>query len=129
MNKLLIVEDDIAFRPVWQYILERAEGAAAYDWAESVTQAEELLQKAEAAGKPYDLLVTDIFLSGARTGFDLWNLYRNKMRGKIILISSMEQQKMAKEISDPSSAPVYLKKPIVVHECIETIYEMLHKAI
>jgi len=126
--KILVVEDDVGFEPLWQSIVKRALGEhARVEWATSEVEAEELILKAKDEGLPYALVITDIFLSGSRTGIDLWKKFFREMRGRIILTSGIEHTKFNRYFEKEAERPVYLQKPLVPHECIEIVYELLNR--
>lgn len=125
--RILVIEDDITCEPIWNYIIERADGNAHFDWATSISEAESKIEKALFEGKGYDLLISDIFVSGSKTGIDLWNHYAHLMAGKIILVSGIDYLKMTHYIGNKAGTPLYLKKPLIIHECIEAVYGLLRQ--
>ena len=88
--KILVVEDDITFEPFWSAIAERADRNAQVFWATSELEAESMIIAAIEAGRPYNLVITDIFLSGSRTGIDLWIKFYKQLHGRIIVTSGIE---------------------------------------
>jgi response regulator of citrate/malate metabolism len=126
MARILIVEDDITSRPIWEYIIGKADRSAKFDWAKSVDEAEFKIEESVRLGQEYDLIVSDIFLSGSKTGIDLWKKYDQDLNKKIVLVSGIEQMKLMKYLG-ADKAPIYLKKPLNVEDCIEVVYEVLHQ--
>lgn len=126
-SRVLVVEDDITSQPIWEYIINHADKHAHFDWATSAPEAERKIEKAKSEGWKYNLIVSDIFLSGSKTGLDLWQRYQEYVEGKMLLISSIDHMKMAKFMSGSTSSPIYIKKPLILKECIEVVYEMLHQ--
>lgn len=123
-KSVLIVEDDITAEPIWEYILDRAEKNTHMTWATSVKEADLRLRAAISEGRPYDLLISDIFLSGSLTGIDLWSRFQALMPAAIILMSTIHPIKMQSYFKG-QTAPIYLQKPLNMHETIETVYELL----
>lgn len=123
--RILVVEDDITSEPIWDHILARVDDRAVMVWATSVNEADQLIQDAMKEGKPFALIICDIFLSGSLTGIDLWQRFRDQMRTPIILMSSIDHMKLQKHLRGIGE-PVYLPKPLNMHDTIETVYEMLH---
>lgn len=126
ITRILVVEDDPTFKPIWNYILESADRHSRLTWANSVDAAEEKMQRAFDQGRGFDLVIADIFLSGNKTGFDLWQEYEAQLVGRMLMVSSLDRLKMMRLMSGHSNPPPYIRKPLVLEECIETIYEMLH---
>lgn len=124
--RILIAEDDLSIEPIWDYIITKADHNATYEWAITEKDAAELIETSISQGRPYDLVVSDIFLEGEHTGLDLWNRYHKALEGRIILVSSLDYNKMSRYLGHEDETPLYLKKPLVPHECIEAIYGMLH---
>lgn len=125
--RILVVEDDITSEPIWEHILERVDERATMVWATSVNEADQLIRDALAEDAPFDLVISDIFLSGSLTGIDLWQRFRNRMKAPIILMSGIEHMKLQKYLRGIGE-PVYLPKPLNMHDTIETVYEMLHQS-
>ena len=125
--KILIVEDDTTYEPFWTAIVERADRAAKVTWATSEPEAERIIQEAVKHGSNFDLIITDIFLSGSRTGIDLCSKFFKMLHGKIIITSSIEFEKYAQFFNKELIRPMYLQKPLVPHECIGAVYSALHE--
>ena len=126
--KILIVEDDITLEPIWSYIIERVNRKASVVWATAEAEAEELIMDSFEKGHEYDLVITDIFLSGSKTGIDLWNRFFHLLHGRIIVTSSIEYSKFAKYLGTTAAQPLYLQKPLSPHDCIEAVYGMLQRS-
>lgn len=124
--EVLIVEDDPSFEPMWEYVLDHLSRTANYDWAFSVHEAERLIAINQALGKDYDLIITDIFLSGSNTGVDLWEKYNDKLNGNIIVVSSIEKDKMNQYFGARDLQPFYLKKPLDPDQCTLLINSFLN---
>lgn len=123
---ILVVEDDITSEPIWRHIIDRAYPESKCDWATSGAQAEQFIKKAKDKNINYDLIITDIFLSGAKTGIDLWNKYSHTLTTKMIVISSIEHEKLEHYYKDERIKPQYIKKPIDIEECVKTIKAALN---
>jgi response regulator of citrate/malate metabolism len=126
-SRILVVDDDVTSQPIWEHIISSADRQARVEWATSASEAERIIEQSELDGWSYDLIVSDIFLSGSKTGLDLWNRYHKMFAGRMVLISSIEHMKINKYMSGASETPIYLKKPLVLENCIEVIYELLHQ--
>lgn len=124
--KVLVVEDDITSEPLWQHILMCADQSAFMTWATSVNEADQLIREAWAERRPYDLVISDIFLSGTLTGIDLWERFHSQMPNSIILMSAIDPLKVQKHLRGMGE-PIYLQKPLNMHNTIETVYELLRR--
>lgn len=126
-KRILIVEDDRTMEPLWAYILEKVDNKNAYEWVASEGEAERKIEDSLLDGQHFDLVISDIFLSGTRTGLDLWRRFSEPLRGKLILMSAVTKIKFQNYLGTSPTAPVYIQKPLDIHDCIETVYFMLHK--
>lgn len=125
-HRILIVEDDVTSQPIWEYIIERADKNSSCDWAGSYQEADFKIKEVFNRGDKYDLIISDIFLSGAKTGIDLWSRYNHLLEGHMILISGIDHLKLMKRLSGFNGAPLYIKKPLVIDDCIGAVYNVLH---
>lgn len=124
--RVLIVEDDTTQEPIWDYIIERASGRARLSWATSAVEADAMIAEAADEGEDFDLVISDIFLSGALTGIDLWQSQHNHLRGNFLLVSSIDPVRLHKHVRGMGS-PTYIQKPLKIPETIETVYGLLHR--
>jgi response regulator of citrate/malate metabolism len=124
-SRILIVEDDITCEPIWDFIIGKADNNARYEWVTSVSEAEYKIDESLKIGYEFDLVIADIFLSDSKTGIDLWQKYYAKLNNKMILVSGIEQLKLIKYVG-ADHAPIYLKKPLNIEDCIEAVYGVLH---
>lgn len=125
--RILIVEDDMTQEPFWDYIIERAAEKAIVSWATSVAEADEMIYVAQMEETHFDLIVSDIFLSGSLTGIDLWQRFNYQLNGNFLLVSSIDPMKLQKLLAG-LGAPIYIQKPLNVHETIETVYGLLQRS-
>jgi DNA-binding NtrC family response regulator len=126
--RILIVEDDTTFEPFWQAIVEKSDRQAQIYWASSELEAERMIFEAIKSEQKFDLVITDIFLSGSRTGIDLWNKFFHKLHGRIIVTSGIEYEKFVQYFENAEMRPLYLQKPLEPAECIGAIYSALHES-
>jgi DNA-binding NtrC family response regulator len=126
-SKILVVEDDITQESFWTAIVERADRKAELFWATSELEAEAKIMDAIQKGQEFDLVITDIFLSGPKTGIDLWNKFFKRMGRKIIVTSGISYQKFFQYFNKSDIRPIFLQKPLVPHDCIGAIYSSLQE--
>lgn len=122
--RVLVVEDDLTLETVWEVVLQKTDRRIVMDWATSVGQATQMIHSAEDHGTPYSMVISDIFLTGQKTGVDLWQNFRPLFQNRFILISTMDQIQMIKPLHNLGD-PIYLQKPIVIPEAIATIHGLL----
>jgi response regulator of citrate/malate metabolism len=105
-KRVLVVEDDLSLQPVLTKMIRRINPSLNI---ECVTSAEgalnRLLSNLKASNdEGYDLIVSDVFLSGHRSGLDLLNACKvAKLKTSVILTSSKDVHL--------STSP-FLRKPI-----------------
>lgn len=126
--RVLIVEDDITLEPLWENVLERAYRGATYIWASSAQEAIYKMYQAKESGQPFDLVISDIFLSSSQTGLDLWNQFQDELDGRFIVVSGLSYKKYLQKMSKSDRPPLFLRKPLNIPDCVETVHFMLtHK--
>lgn len=122
--RVLIVEDDLEYEPIWKVVFQKINPEITYTWSTSAHEAEQLIKEAELDGKKWDLIISDIFLSGSRTGLDLWQDWGEPLEN-MILVSGVEYSKVLDYIGLHRAPPVYIQKPFFIEDCIEVVTEYL----
>lgn len=125
-KKILIVEDDLSLRPFWSLVFDRIAPRSRLDWAISSEQAQRLIEDSTRNQRPYDVIITDLFLAGSGTGLDLLESdAAKKSPAKKLLVSVAD----AKDIKDgfiPSGSDVtVLSKPLDIPRCTKVIEGVL----
>ncbi len=120
-KKILILEDDPTFRPIWNYIFTKLDMPILYDWSSRESEAEKYLLRSTSDQDEYDLFISDIFLPGMVTGLDFWHKHEKVLRYKTIIVSSLEPRKVDRFLGNREYYPFYLRKPLNISECAETI--------
>lgn len=127
--RILIVEDDVTLEPLWSYIIERVDRSAQYLWAGSIAEAEQVLDSDPDGIDSFSVVITDIFLSGPKTGIELWSKYHPILNGRIVMVSAVEYDQYLQYFKGPDgrsvSPPMFIQKPINPSECIEMIDALL----
>src|SRR3712207_4701738 len=72
VTRVLVVEDDLTLKSFWSHILNDMYKKNKIDWASSEEEAETMIRNRWMKAKPYDLVISDIFLAGQKTGIELW---------------------------------------------------------
>ena len=115
-KSVLIVEDDLALRPLW----ERAflSKKVVIDWATSLEEAEHHIRTRFTQNQPYNLVIADISLEGKGTGIDLWNRYGEEA-SNFVFVTGLPITKQAFHTLLNYGYPPYFKKPLTAKKCLE----------
>jgi DNA-binding NtrC family response regulator len=114
-KKVLILEDDLTFKLLWDQILQKV-GPVETFWAASTPDAEGLLMR-----ESFDLIISDIFLKGKDNGLEFWEKHEPMLRYKTILVSSVEQDRLDRYLGNRDYYPFYVRKPLDVAHCTDTV--------
>ncbi len=114
--RILIIEDDLAYKPLWADILRRHLGDHIADicWAVSAEEARIQYEKSIATKQYFDFIITDVFLAGSDTGLDfVENIFADDQEAPpIILISSVDKEEVEDIVNTDSRRVEVLTKPI-----------------
>lgn len=124
--RALIVEDDVTLKPIWEHVLPLAHKDMTYQWVSTAHEAEFALRKAIRDRQLYDIVISDIYLSSNRTGIDLWKQFGAVLRGKMLLVSSISFNKLARAVGNDIPTPLYIQKPLKINECVEAVHGLIH---
>jgi hypothetical protein len=126
--RILILEDDLTFKPLWMNAIKLSCPEAHVDWVQAEEAAERCIKVRRKLGQKYDLVVADIFLSGRKTGIDLWSKFGDVIEN-FIFVSSLPREKFDVLISAEEYAyPIYLQKPLRAATCADLIKQLLGKS-
>ncbi len=124
---VLIMEDDLTFKPFWYKAVHQVLPHAHIEWVASEEAAERRVKRMTLEGKKYDIIIADIFLAGRRTGIDLWTRF-SEVADEFLFVSSLSEEKFNKLIqSIEFSYPVYLQKPLRLADCVDMISQLVLK--
>ncbi len=124
---VLVVEDDRAFWPFWEKVFSLHGTTPKIDWAATEEEAEEMIRSRYRMGRPYDLVIADVFLEGTGTGVDLWNRYGEEV-ANFIFVSGAPLSKDNLLMSLDFGCPVFLQKPLSAKRCVEVVDDILELA-
>lgn len=126
--KVLIIEDDLAYKPLWADILRRNLGAnvAEIHWAVSAEEARIQYEKVLSTGQFFDFIITDVFLAGSDTGLDfVENIFADDQEAPpIILISSVDKAEVEEIVDTVSRRIEILSKPINANQFKEVLHRI-----
>lgn len=70
-KKILIVDDDLSLKPLWESIFSRRGDEYEISWAVSCEEALKIVQKTNLSNDRFCLIISDLFLAGSGTGMEL----------------------------------------------------------
>jgi response regulator of citrate/malate metabolism len=127
-KKVLVVEDDLALQPFWQTVLQRCFKKLDLQWAISAEEAKLMMQKNNEKGAFYDLVISDIFLAGSETGFDIMESEElAQSRANFILVSVADEKRVKDHFISVTSNGTVMSKPLNASECEKTINALVKK--
>jgi response regulator of citrate/malate metabolism len=112
-KKVLIAEDDLAQKSLWESFFSNAKNKIELHWTVSCEEALKLIQKSQIENNPFDLIITDIFLAGSGTGMDLLNSeIVEKCKAKKVLVSAVEREDVLEKFGHLLTDIEIMSKPI-----------------
>lgn len=127
-RSVFVVEDDLELSSVIDRILIAIDPTLHLEWATTAEEAITTLVKRsqEKNHNPYDLLICDIFLEGARNGLDLWKFcHTHYPTMKIVIISGIDLEKLTALLDSHEETPLFLSKPFSVSDCSNLLEKLL----
>ncbi len=122
---VLIVEDDLNLKPIWEFTLKRISREAEIRWTVSVEEAKKILLLNEK-NKNINVIISDIFLAGSETGVDfLCSPEVIHSKAKTFLISSTNPEVVEKHYKDILPTTLFLSKPFDLKKSIAVIRRAL----
>lgn len=119
-HRILVVEDDLSLQPLWAAVLARCFEKPEIEWTISGEEARKMMRHSVEVGNAYDLVISDIFLSGNDTGLDIMASEElSACQAKFVLVSVAEEEKIRGNF--PVRERVVMTKPLRVDECVKTI--------
>lgn len=124
-KSLLVIEDDLSLIRFIDTILDDLKPGLEWEYATSGEQAMEMIRRKGNVkdGSPYSLVMTDIFLEGEMTGFDVWlDTMQMYPRMPFVITSCLSFDRYFSILRGVSNCPVYLPKPLTVGRC-QSVFE------
>jgi response regulator of citrate/malate metabolism len=106
--RVLLVEDDPIAANIWMGILQSLYSALHVEWVSTVSAAEGMLYD---SAEPFQLIVSDVFLSGDQTGVDFWKDHLGK-KIPVLMTSGVPARDIEKLYGNHEMRPYFLPKPI-----------------
>ncbi len=124
-QSLLVIEDDLSLIQFIDLILDDQYYGLEWEYVTSGEAAIDLIRRrGERLGHaPYSLVMTDIFLDGEMSGFDVW-LDCQKMYAEMpfVITSYISFDRYFSILRGVKNCPVYLPKPLTVGRC-QTVFQ------
>ena len=112
LRKVLIAEDDLSLKPIWEEFFSRLNGNFSLQWTVSCEEALKILEKAVSERNEFDLIISDIFLAGSGTGMELLNSpLLEGTQAKRLLISAVDRDQILEEYADLTENIEVISKP------------------
>lgn len=127
LRKILIVEDDLSQKPLWNSVISRFSNSTEIEWVVSSEQAKKLMATSKNDSTPYDLIIVDMFLAGSDTGLDfLKSKEVRDMATKTILVSAADKDSLETHMKRESRNTKVIIKPLNIEKCTQALKEILH---
>lgn len=118
LKRVLIVEDDLSLRPLWENFFKNNAVKILLDWAVSCEQAIVMITDKNKQRKKYHLIVSDLFLAGAGTGIDLMRSKPVLDSGaKTVLVSSASRDQLVSQFAHMIPETEIITKPLDLKKC------------
>lgn len=113
IKKILIVEDDLSLRPLWENFFRYRTQDVDLSWAVSCEEALKMVQLTNKDKAPFFLIITDIFLAGSGTGMELVTSEEVQKSGaKTVLISVAGRDDIIREYGHQIPTTHVISKPL-----------------
>ncbi|HMN68442.1 MAG TPA: hypothetical protein PKC28_07870 [Bdellovibrionales bacterium] len=125
-KSLLVIEDDLSMIQFIDTILDDLKPDLEWEYVTSGEKAIELIRRRGSfcGDMPYSLIITDIFLEGEMTGFDVWLECNQKFPDMPFVITScLSFDRYFSILRGVTNCPVYLPKPLTVSRTQSVIEE------
>lgn len=112
VKKILIVEDDMALKPIWEKFFRLFSDRLRLEWAVSCEEATKMVQSGNETGAGFFLIISDIFLAGSKTGIQLLNSPEvQASHAKTVLISAADRDDVIAKYGHEVPDTVVISKP------------------
>lgn len=112
VKKILIVEDDMALKPIWEKFFRLFSDRLRLEWAVSCEEATKMVQSGNETGSGFFLIISDIFLAGSKTGIQLLNSPEVQVsHAKKVLISAADREDVIAKYGHEVPDTVVISKP------------------
>ena len=127
-KSLLVIEDDLALIELFDIIIDDLRPDLDWEYATSAEKGMASIYRRSRVHRdmPFNLVLTDIFLEGDSTGFDVWQECQEFFpQMPFVFISSLPFDRYSSFLQGSGSCPSYLLKPLSVSRCQSVLNEYL----
>lgn len=112
VRKILIVEDDLALKPIWEKFFKVLVSDAVVEWAVSCEEAIKMIDLANASNESYSLIITDIFLAGSKTGMELIKSPEvAASKARTVMVSAADRNEITEKFGHLMPQTLVISKP------------------
>jgi response regulator of citrate/malate metabolism len=126
--KVLIVEDNLDWEQIWRLVFDVLSEDSQIIWATNAVEARQHLAKVDREDDPFDIIVSDIFLSGSQTGFDLFISLNAYYKARFLFVSAVKSCKVRASLKSHLYQLRVLQKPFRMKEAVTEIRAILKAA-
>ena len=113
LRKILIVEDDLALRSIWEQFFKKLGDENCVDWAVSCEEALKMIEQTFESKENYSLIISDLFLAGSKTGMALISSPQVVLsKANTILISASDRDEIIENFGHLLPGTIIISKPI-----------------
>ena len=123
--RILILEDDLYWEPIWQSILDMFSLLEKSIWVNSVKTAEQTLESHWKSGIYFPLIISDVFVAGAGSGLDLLEKYGHQIENSLLFVSSVSEEKLKAHTAAMGYNVAILQKPFKINDGISNVFKIL----
>lgn len=117
VKKILVVEDDLALRPIWEKFFSLRSEKIILEWSVSCEEAIKMVRQANEQNENYFLIVSDIFLAGSKTGIQLLSSPEVlSSKARTVLVSAVDQNEIINKYGHLFPGTVVISKPFNFRE-------------
>ena len=112
VRKILIVEDDLALKPIWEKFFKLYSELLGIEWAVSCEEAIKMISQANENNAAYFLIISDLFLAGSKTGMELIKSAEVLIsKAKTVLISAADSEEVVEKFGHLIPGTIVISKP------------------
>ena len=116
-KSLLVIEDDLSMIDFIDAVLDEMKPGLDWDYVTTGEKAIDLIYRKGKlrGGDPYSLVISDIFLEGEMSGFDVWlDSIQIYPRMPFVITSCLTYDRYFSILRGMNNCPVYLPKPLTI---------------
>lgn len=117
-TQILIVEDDIVLHPMFEFIFKKKFPNCTLSIVKSYDQAIQQIIQFNKEKKKIDIILSDLYLEGVRTGVDLLcSDSVRKTQARTFLVSSANLLDLEESYRELLPETTFIRKPINLFKC------------